>query len=235
MKTKIQIKSILGRVLFEHECDDNSVKKTVEEGAGKGTDLTNANLTNANLRSADLGGAYLGGAYLGGADLWGAYLTNANLSGANLTNANLSGANLTNANLSGADLRGTYLGGANLRGTYLGGADLSGAKGLSPFKIVPEEGQFIGWKKLANGNVIRLRIPAKSRRMNAINSRKCRAEFVVPLDDCGTEGNTGTHKKGVTYIKGKTARCDKYDPDIREDCSGGIHFFLTREEAENWN
>ena len=225
MKTKIQIKSILGRVLFEHECDDNSVKKTVEEGAGKGTDLTNANLTNANLRSADLGGAYLGGAYLGGADLWGAYLTN----------ANLSGANLTNANLSGADLRGTYLGGANLRGTYLGGADLSGAKGLSPFKIVPEEGQFIGWKKLANGNVIRLRIPAKSRRMNAINSRKCRAEFVVPLDDCGTEGNTGTHKKGVTYIKGKTARCDKYDPDIREDCSGGIHFFLTREEAENWN
>jgi len=203
MKTKIQIKSILGRVLFEHECDDNSVKKTVEEGAGKGTDLTNANLS-------------------------GAYLTNANLSGANLTN-------LTNANLSGADLRGTYLGGANLRGTYLWGADLSGAKGLSPFKIVPEEGQFIGWKKLANGNVIRLRIPAKSRRMNAINSRKCRAEFVVPLDDCGTEGNTGTHKKGVTYIKGKTARCDKYDPDIREDCSGGIHFFLTREEAENWN
>lgn len=28
-KTKIQIKSINGKVLFEHECDDNTIMQTV--------------------------------------------------------------------------------------------------------------------------------------------------------------------------------------------------------------
>ena len=46
-KTKIQIKSLRGTVLFEHETEDNSVLKTVSE---------------ANLRGADLHGADLRGA-----------------------------------------------------------------------------------------------------------------------------------------------------------------------------
>lgn len=29
-------------------------------------------------------------------------------------------------------------------------------------------------------------------------------------------------------------RPDKFDPDVRVECSHGIHFFLTREEAETY-
>ena len=130
MKTKIEIKTIFGGVLFEHEAEDNNIKKTLEAAVKRGADLSGAYLGGANLRGADLSGAYLGGAYLGdanlrGADLRGAYLGDANLRGADLSGAYLRGADLSGADLSGADLSGAYLGGANLRGADLSGAYLS--------------------------------------------------------------------------------------------------------------
>ena len=139
MKTKIKIESIFGKLLFEHEAEDNTIKKTLEEAVKNcanlrganlgGANLGDANLGDANLRGANLRGAYLGGANLGGANLGGANLGGANLRGAYLGDANLGGAylgdaNLGDANLRGANLGGAYLGDANLRGANLGGAYL---------------------------------------------------------------------------------------------------------------
>ncbi len=115
MKTKIEIKSIWGSVLFSYEKEDNTIKDTLEEAVRSGADLGDANLCGANLRGANLGGAYLGDANLGDANLCGA-----NLRGANLRGANLGGANLGDANLRGANLCGANLGDANLCGANLG-------------------------------------------------------------------------------------------------------------------
>jgi len=30
-------------------------------------------------------------------------------------------------------------------------------------------------------------------------------------------------------------KCDKWDKERFNECSGGIHFFITREEAENYD
>ena len=67
MEIKIQIKSILGDVLFEFSKEDNTVKETLERAVQRG----------AYLEGAYLEGAYLGGADLRGADLEGAYLEGA--------------------------------------------------------------------------------------------------------------------------------------------------------------
>ena len=99
MKTTIKIESFFGKLLFEHEAEDNTMKKTLEEAVKSG---------------ANLGGAYLGGANLGGANLGGANLGDANLGDANLGGANLGDANLGGANLGDAYLGGAYLGDANL-------------------------------------------------------------------------------------------------------------------------
>ena len=72
MKTKIEIKSILGSVLFELEKENNSIKKTLEEAVNRGANLRFAYLRGADLRCADLLGADLLGADLQGADLRGA-------------------------------------------------------------------------------------------------------------------------------------------------------------------
>ncbi len=84
-KVKIQIKSIGGSVLFEYECVDNTIKKTVEKAISSSADLSYANLSSADLSYADL--------------------SSADLSYADLRYADLSSADLSSANLRYADLR----------------------------------------------------------------------------------------------------------------------------------
>ena len=88
MKTKIEIKSVFGDLLFEFEKENNSIKDTLMEAIKRGAKLSYADLSYANLSGADLGDADLSGANLRDANLGGA-----DLSGANLRDANLGGAN----------------------------------------------------------------------------------------------------------------------------------------------
>ena len=59
---KIQIKDTQGRVLYEHECENNTIKLTLEQALRRRVDLRGADLRFANLRGADLRGADLRGA-----------------------------------------------------------------------------------------------------------------------------------------------------------------------------
>ena len=79
MKTKIEIKSVFGNVLFEFEKENNTVKDALTEAVKRGADLRNADLRGANLYGVNLYGANLSGANLGGANLYGANLGGANL------------------------------------------------------------------------------------------------------------------------------------------------------------
>jgi uncharacterized protein YjbI with pentapeptide repeats len=152
----------------------------------------------------------------------------ADLSGADLSRADLSGANLSRADLSGADLSG-----ADLSGAYLSGADLSGAN-LSQTTILPD-GDLIGWKKLSNGCICKLKIPSDAKRINAIGSRKCRAEFVIVLEGEGDSLNPSGEGDILHYTPGQKIKCTKdFCDDIREECASGIHFFITRKEAEEF-
>jgi len=171
----------------------------------------------------------------------GAYLSGANLSGANLSGANLSGADLSGANLSGAYLSGANLSGADLSGANLSRADLSEIKNaslsLAQTRITPQEGSFVGWKKLTNGVIAQLVIPHDAERVNAAGSRKCRAArvHVWNMWQDGKEITgpiAGKHDRKTMYEVGKETLPNSFDPSITEECSHGIHFFMTREEAE---
>jgi len=129
MKTKIKIKTVFEKIIFEYESENNTVAKTVSkyimQELKKGlryADLSSADLRFADLRYADLSNADLRYANLSNADLSNADLSNADLSYANLSSANLSNADLSSANLSNADLRS-----ANLSYADLSFADLSSA------------------------------------------------------------------------------------------------------------
>jgi len=145
---------------------------------------------------------------------------------ANLSDANLSGAYLSYANLSGANLRG-----ANLSGAYLRGAKNAG-KAIAKTRILPQ-GSIIGWKA-ASGHIVKLRIPEEARRSHAFG-RKCRAEFVDVLEIEGAEVvYTNQHGPKTEYRVGQRVTADKWDDDFQNECSNGIHFFITRQEAEEW-
>ena len=142
------------------------------------------------------------------------------------------------ANLRGADLRGAYLRGADLREADLTRADLTRAKNfdenlfISYTSICPE-GTLIGWKKCEDNIIVKLEIPSEAKRSNA-TGRKCRAEYVKVLELFGGDVGISQHDGETEYRVGEIVRCDKWD-DVRwNECSGGIHFFLTRLEAERY-
>ena len=170
------------------------------------------------------------GANLHGADLRGADLRGANLHGADLRGANLYGANLYGANLRSADLRG-----ANLYGANLHDADLHDAKNSELAQaqtVLLPEGNLVGWKKCKNNVIVKLLIPQKAKRSNA-TGRKCRAEYAQVLRVYGAAEGLSDYDGKTAYRKGETITCDSWNPDRFVECGGGIHFYITRIEAEN--
>jgi hypothetical protein len=226
---KIEIKSAIGSVLFSG--DFSSLAEAVVAASKDGAYLSGAYLSRANLSGADLSGAYLSGAYLSRA-----YLSRANLSGAYLSRANLSGADLSRADLSGADLSGADLSRADLSGADLSGADLSRAnlsveqaKKLYTTSTILPEGDLIGYKKLRGGTIAKLSIPAAARRVGGLVGRKCRAEYAIVLEGTGYSW----YSSNTEYAPGVTVRpTHPFDDCLTEECRSGIHFFITREEAE---
>jgi len=69
MKTKIEIKSIFGNLLFTYEGENATIKDAVEQAVKERVSLAYANLSSANLRYADLPSADLSSADLSSADL----------------------------------------------------------------------------------------------------------------------------------------------------------------------
>ncbi len=228
-----------------------------------GANLSNAHLSRANLGfsclvESDLSGADLSGANLSWTDLHEAKLSGTNLCGANLSRAHLSGTDLSRANIIGADIQGSCLNKANLSGANLSrlklsGADLSGAdihlsylvganleniqvnestSGYWP--VCPKEGSFVGWKKCRNDVIVKLLIPDDAQRSSA-TSRKCRCSKAVVLDVFGADEGFSTMDEGFVYKKGATVLPDHFDDDRWNECSGGIHFFMSRKEAECYN
>ena len=214
-----------------------------------GANLSDADLRGANLSDADLPGADLSCANLRGADLSGADLSCANLRGANLFGANLSDADLPGADLSGANLSDADLSGANLRGADLSGANLRNANlsGASMDQMIwdihtvfyplqcPDSGSYIGYKK-ASGLVVELEIPADARRSSA-TSRKCRASKAKVLSITDINGNPAggqvksNYDPDFVYTIGETVEVSDFDDDRWNECSTGIHHFITRAEA----
>jgi hypothetical protein len=137
---------------------------------------------------------------------------------------------------SGADLSGADLSRANLSGADLSRADLSRAENselaVAVTRILPS-GDLIGWKKCAGGVVVKLRIPEAAKRSHAFG-RKCRAEYVDVLEIIGGEVGIAQHDGKTEYRVGQRVTPDKWDENWMSECSSGIHFFITRTEAENY-
>ena len=165
------------------------------------------------------------------ADLRGAYLREADLHGADLREADLRGADLREADLRGADLRG---------------ADLRGAKNeielVNKFFPIccPEYGAFIGFKK-ANGYIVKLQVPEDAKRSSAFG-RKCRCSKALVLNIENTDGSgsglseiASGYDKDFIYRVGETVEVADFDEDRTHECAPGIHFFITRQEAVDYD
>lgn len=161
---------------------------------------------------------------------------------ADLRGADLRKADLRKADLWGADLLGADLWGADLWGAKLLEADLRGADPNDETKIricitCPDTGEFIAWKAVGK-YIVKLEIPDDAKRSSA-TTRKCRADKARVLEIQNKDGSKAdveecVSERGGIYKVGEMIYPDKWDECRWNECSHGIHFFVTRMEAEDW-
>ena len=84
-----------------------------------------------------------------------------------------------------------------------------------------------------NDVIVKLLIPTSAKRHNA-TGRKCRAQFADVLEVIGSDVGVSHHDGKTEYIVGQRVTCDNWGEDRFDECSGGIHFFITRAEAEDY-
>ena len=103
----------------------------------------------------------------------------------------------------------------------------------------PEEGTFIAYKK-ASGLIVKLRVTEDAARSSA-TSRKCRCSKaeVISITNCdGTDsGKTevqSDYDYTFVYRVGEIVEVKNFDSNRWNECSTGIHFFITRQEAVNY-
>ena len=186
----------------------------------------------ANLYRANLNGANLDGANLDGANLY-----RANLDGVNLERANLERANLYGANLDGANLERANLYGANLDGANLYGAKLDEKEEIRKGYILKED--LIAYKKCKGYRIVELCIP-KGSIVFSINNGKCRTNRAKILSISSIDGKKkyklakSDYDNKFIYRIGEELEIDNFDLMYNVECGAGIHFFRTRQEAEEY-
>lgn len=204
----------------------------------RGVNFRDANLSGADLRYANLRGVNLNRADLRCADLRGADLTGADLRGANLDKAILQWASLKDADLTGVTLKGADLRRADLRGANLSGITVS-SNTEGYFSVCPSQGAFCGFKKARYNEecaIVKLIIPEDARRSSG-TGRTCRCDEakVISIED--SHGNpvseaTSLYDSSFIYRVGEMVMEPAFCEDRWNKCAEGIHFFITRMEAE---
>lgn len=114
-------------------------------------------------------------------------------------------------------------------------------------QICPPYGSFIGWKKVRQKDgqlfLLKLEIPEDAQRSSA-TTRKCRCSKAkvlgiykpfTPLEQLPLtkimHNSYFNNDINFVYEVGKLAIPDSFDENERNECSNGIHFFMTPEEA----
>lgn len=196
------------------------------------TNFTNAHFFNSNLKKAFGENITFKNADFEDADLRYVHFNKSNFTNARFEDTILNAAILTNCNFSD-----TFFKKVSYQNT-----EFSTSNNIPFLPMYLPEGEFIGWKKLQNGVIVKLKILSDSKRSRA-TSEKCRCDKALVLEFQDIYGNKVNLKSYVNenssvlkytscrYTVGEIVYADKWDNNRWNECSNGIHFFLDRECA----
>lgn len=208
-------------------------------------DFSHLNLSKLNLSFADL--KYntfrqcdFKSSNLSCADLSNCILYGSDFRLANLYGARLNGNDFYNVDLRNADMRYAEINGSNFRDAKTNNTNIENVK-INIFTngyplSCPEKGAFTAYKR-AQGYIIELLVPEDAQRSSAFG-RKCRCDKVqvvaITKRDGAPADVTSLHSdydENFIYTIGETVLVEDFDTNRWNECSKGIHFYITREEA----
>jgi hypothetical protein len=107
------------------------------------------------------------------------------------------------------------------------------------FFVCPELGIFTAWKKTKSGLICQLEVIGD--RTSCLINRKCRtnkAKVIAFYNPDKTlsevQEDVSNHDSSFRYEVGEIIEEKDYDNNFLVDCTKGIHFFITFDEAKNW-
>jgi len=218
-------------------------KNKLEQGE---KDFTNLILENMNLENYDLSdmnfshsnfiNANLSNVNFCSSQLVNVLLDDCDLQNANLKNTNLERASLRRANLTKADISGARLYAAVLENAILDNIIFD--DNTKNFRIhCPEKGAFIAYKKGLNNLIVKLLIPSDARRVSS-TMNCCRCDKAKVLEIKNFEGTKffdeawSTVAENFCYKLGEWVYAENFNEDRWYDSTGGIHFWMTEDEAK---
>lgn len=198
-----------------------SVDKNFENATFKNCIFSGIDFENANFRYANLENSKF---------------ENSNLAYADFKSANLSGMEVRNIDMTGADFCGANVYSAVFEGTIL--KDVLSDSKTKWFSLrCPKEGAFIGWKCCSELRVVQLLIPKDAKRVSATRE-SCRTDkakvlSIKSIDETKIyDWAQSTVDPDFFYERGKWAYpANGFEEDRWKDSSRGIHFFMNRDEA----
>lgn len=200
-----------------------------------------SDLSGWNLSNIDFTLCSFSGCTLNGADFQNSSVENALFDGVPLKDAVFREANLRTASFRYCDMRGCDIRGADLFGAVLEYAKLDGIRDDERTKWFrlhcPEKGAFLGYKKCVNDRMVQLLIPADARRTSAtLPSCRCDKAKVLTIKSFDFQENFDEAwslvDENFVYKRGEWVEVKDFNEDRWMDSTTGIHFWMTREEAE---
>ena len=124
---------------------------------------------------------------------------------------------------------------------------------LIPTKC-PKEGEFIAYKKCISiknkviywydntiyTRIVKLKIPSDAKRSSFVDNKcRCNKAEIIDIYNPYTHKHCkkarSYHDNSFIYEVGKVIEIEDFDETRWHTCSNGIHFFMTEEEAFNYN
>ena len=204
-------------------------------------DLSNLDLHNIEFKNIDFSGVNFSHS-----DLYNAYFIACNLAFANLSYANCDNCTFKAVPFVQTDFTGVRI--HNIGVYHIPGIESD----IKDSMICPETGSFIGYKvayidipafdnlrTFKNMGIIKLEIPEDAKRLSPyFGVEKCRCDKAKVLEitsvlDSSKHYDTAysIFDKSFKYKVGETISVEDFDDNRSNECSTGIHFFMTKGDA----
>ena len=218
-------------------------RKAGERLVFKECEIFDMDLTGMDLSNADFELSSFENSVLNGANFENSSVENALFDGCPLRGANFKNAVMVTASFRYCDMRECNIEDANLYGAVLEYANLEGIisnEGTQWFRLhCPETGAVLGYKKCINDRMVQLLIPADAKRTSAtLPSCRCSKAKVLTIKSFDYKENFeeawSLVDENFIYKKGEWVEVKDFNEDRWMDSTTGIHFWMTRKEAQDY-
>lgn len=213
-----------GERIVLHECEFRDM------------DLTDWNLSNIEFTLSSFQDVILNGVDFHNSSVENALFDGCPMHGASFNHADMKTASFRYCDMGECDIRGANLFGAVLEHANL--EEIISDDDTKWFRLYcPEEGAFLAYKKCVNDRMVQLLVPADAKRTSATRpSCRCNKAKVLTIKSFDFQENFDEAwslvDENFVYRRGEWVEVKDFNEDRWQDSTTGIHFWLTREEAE---